>query len=78
MPKVRLLTGLVGAVAYNAGDDFECGEAEAVRLIEAGFAAKIETATTKPVMERAVKFDPLDHDGDGRKGGSKPRKNKDA
>lgn len=56
MAKVKLTTALVGAVSHNVGDEFECGDDEAKRLIEAGFAVAIaapkkEIAAKKPATE---------------------------
>lgn len=49
--RVKLLVGMVGAdFALSPGDHFTCDDAEALRLIEAGFAVPDE-----PQMERAVK-----------------------
>lgn len=51
--KVKLTTSLSGTNgAWNAGDEYECGDSEARSLIEAGFAVPIatekrETATKK-------------------------------
>lgn len=57
--KVRLLTGMAGAEVKNRGDVHECGEREAQRLIDAGFAEAIatgraprETATRKAPESR--------------------------
>jgi hypothetical protein len=59
--KIKMLTGLCGP-DYNLapGDAHDFGDAEAVRLIEAGFAVplaeiKSETATKKPAAERRAK-----------------------
>lgn len=71
--RVKLLVGLSGpAITLNAGDAYDCDDAEAKRLFTAGFAvpwadAPIERAVAAPAPEMR---DPLDHDGDGRKGGS--------
>lgn len=71
-----MLVGLSGpAFTRNPGDDHECDDAEGKRLIAAGYATpivEIETAAAAPVAE--TRIHPLDHDGDGRKGGSKRRK----
>lgn len=70
-----MLVGLSGpAFTRNPGDEHECDDAEGKRLIAAGYATpivEIETAAVVPIVETR---DPLDHDGDGRKGGSKRRK----
>lgn len=47
---VKLTEPMAGARAWAVGDEFECGEAEAVRLIAAGRAVAIENK-----IERAVK-----------------------
>jgi hypothetical protein len=61
--RLRFLTSLVGATfSLNPGDESEFAEAEAIRLIEAGFAepakveaAPIETATApQPPIEKAT------------------------
>lgn len=57
---IRLLTSLAGPRgAWTTGDVYECDEAEAGRLIAAGFAEPIapayETAVAAPPPERAVK-----------------------
>ena len=71
--KVRLLVGLSGPTFnLQPGDIYECDEAEATRLHSARYAIpyeedRIERAVIAPAPERR---DPLDHDGDGRKGGS--------
>lgn len=71
--KVRLLVGLSGPTFnLQPGDIYECDEAEATRLHSARYAIpyeedRIERAVAAPAPERR---DPLDHDGDGRKGGS--------
>lgn len=59
MTEVKLTTALVGAVSYAAGDTFTCSEAEAKRLIAAGFAVpvaapKMERAVSAPSLERRV------------------------
>lgn len=72
--KVRLLVGLSGpAFNLQPGDIYECDEAEATRLHSARYAVPFDEAR----IERAVDAPPavetrdaLDHDGDGRKGGS--------
>lgn len=39
MPKLKMLTGLGGPnISLTRGDEYECGEVEASRLIRAGFA----------------------------------------
>lgn len=58
--KVRLLVSMAGTEAsWNRGDEYECSAAEAQRLIDAGSAEIIRSATpekavTKP-KEKAVK-----------------------
>lgn len=50
--KVKLLVGLSGpTLTYDPGDDYECSDAEAARLIDAGFAVPLAA----PKIERAVK-----------------------
>jgi hypothetical protein len=71
--RVRLLVGLSGpAYSLGPGDEREFPQAEAIRLIQAGYAAPvsaacIEMAVRPPAPETRH---PLDHDGDGRPGGS--------
>jgi hypothetical protein len=49
--RVRLLVGFAGATVLVPGDEAEFANAEAIRLIEAGFAvpiaAPVETAVRK-------------------------------
>lgn len=53
--KVKLLTSLAGAdFVLVAGDEFECSNEEAVRLVRAGLAE----AVAEPELERAVKRAP--------------------
>jgi hypothetical protein len=56
---LRMLVGLVGGVTLAPGDEAEFAEAEAMRLIDAGFAvpasAPIERAVRKPVETRKRK-----------------------
>lgn len=59
MAKVKLTTALVGAKSYAAGDDFVCGEAEAKRLIDAGFAVAIPA----PKKEISSKKDAIETRG---------------
>lgn len=50
--KIKMLVSLAGAdFALSPGDEYECGEAEAVRHIEAGNAVPV----VEPKVERAVK-----------------------
>jgi hypothetical protein len=51
--RVRLLVGFAGATVLIPGDEAEFADAEAIRLIEAGFAVPIA-----PKVERAVKAAP--------------------
>lgn len=73
---VRLLVGLSGpAYSLSGGDERDFPQDEALRLIAAGYAVPssgkhAETAVKLPAPE--VRH-PLDHDGDGRKGGSLPK-----
>lgn len=59
--KVKLLTSRAGVdFSQSAGDIVEIGDAEAVRMIEAGQAepvreARIERAVPKAAPEKAVK-----------------------
>lgn len=56
MAQVKMIVGMVGATSIAPGDIHQCSEAEATRLIEAGYAVAIaapkkETATKKAVTE---------------------------
>lgn len=68
-----MLVGLSGPTfSLQPGDIYECDEAEATRLHSARYAVpyvedRIERAVDAPIVETR---DPLDHDGDGRPGGS--------
>jgi hypothetical protein len=57
--RVRMLAGLVGGIHLVPGDEAEFADAEAIRLIDAGFAvpvaAPIERAVKKPVEKRKRK-----------------------
>jgi hypothetical protein len=57
--RVRLLAGFAGATVLVPGDEAEFADAEAIRLIEAGFAIpiapKVERAVKKPVEKRKRK-----------------------
>lgn len=59
--KLKLLVSRAGAnFVQNAGDEIEVGDAEAIRMIEAGQAVAVrsaapERAVSKPKIERAVK-----------------------
>lgn len=59
--KIRMLTSMSGpTVQRNHGDEVEIPDGEAVRLIEAGFAAPVrseqrQTATQQAMTEKAVK-----------------------
>ena len=56
--KVRLLVGRAGPVigVQNVDDVVEVEEAEARRLVAAGYAEVVkETASVKPVVRKAVK-----------------------
>lgn len=74
---IRLLTGLSGpAYSLAAGDERDFPQDEALRLIDAGYAVPVAGVNAeKAVKQRpaAEARHPLDHDGDGRKGGSLPK-----
>lgn len=56
-----MLTGLSGPdYALSPGDTHDCNDAEAKRLIEAGFAEAEGGAPEKPKVERAVKKPPAE------------------
>ena len=49
--KVRLLTPLSGAKgSFAPGDEYECSEAEAERLVTKGFAESIKKTTKKTII----------------------------
>ncbi|MEG3144223.1 hypothetical protein U1839_06110 [Sphingomonas sp. RT2P30] len=55
--RVRMLTSMAGPdISMSVGDIYECDQAEAIRLIEAGFAAPEADAP----KERAVKKGPAE------------------
>jgi hypothetical protein len=73
--KIKLLASFAGTdFALDAGEETDrFSQEEAVNMIQCGYAVPV----AKAAVERAVKVapetrHPLDHDGDGRKGGSKP------
>lgn len=75
---VRMLTGLSGpAYSLARGDEREFPDAEAIRLIDAGYAVPVagqpgEQAVKPPAAETRQPFGGKgDHDGDGRPGGAK-------
>lgn len=56
--KIKMLASFSGEWTCRRGDEVERPDAEAICLIEAGFAeplreAKVETTTVKPVAEKA-------------------------
>lgn len=67
--KIKLLVSLSGATAaFNAGDEHDWDNEDAIRLIAAGFAVpvseiKIERAVATPAAERR-KRDVASSDGD--------------
>lgn len=71
--KIKMTVSMAGPdFSLNVGEETErFGPAEASRLINSGFAeavgATIERATVAPAKEQR---NPLDHDGDGKPGGS--------
>ena len=54
--------------SLNPGDSFEASERNA-RLLKA--IGKADDAPAQEIPRQTKAVDPLDHDGDGRKGGSK-------
>lgn len=49
--KIKMLVSMAGpAISLNVGDEHECDDAEAMRLIAAGFAVPVSEMT----IERAV------------------------
>lgn len=71
--KIKMLVGLAGPnYALSPGDEREFPDAEAIRLIDVGYAvpataARVEITMRPPAPETRH---PLDHDGDGRPGGA--------
>lgn len=71
--KIKMTVSMAGPeFSLNVGEETErFSPAEATRLISAGFAvavgATVERAVAVPATERRH---PLDHDGDGKPGGS--------
>jgi hypothetical protein len=59
--KIKMNTSFAGEWSCNAGDIVERPDAEARRLIEAGYAvavreaAPVQTATRAPILEKAIK-----------------------
>jgi len=52
--KVRLLVSRSGADgAFSAGDEIDVGDAEAVRMIEAGQCEPVRSATVERAVSRA-------------------------
>ena len=55
--RVRMLVGLAGGITLAPGDEAEFADAEAIRLIDAGFAVpavpKVERATRKAPERRS-------------------------
>lgn len=82
--KLKMLVGLSGPTfTLEPGDLYDCqDDGEATRLMSARYAVPwveeaVETATVAtPAVETRAPRDPLDHDNNGRKGGSLPRKKK--
>lgn len=62
--KVKLLTGMTGARAWNPGDEYPCSAAEAARLIKAGYAEpigkKVETAVKAPAPVTRAAAEPAE------------------
>ena len=54
--RVRMLTGMAGlAMSLAPGDVHECDEAEAIRLIEAGYAVPEAEAKPAETTDRKVR-----------------------
>ena len=59
--KIKMLASMAGnGFALSPGDDWDADDAEAIRLIEAGFAipfasTEIETMTLEPATEKRVR-----------------------
>lgn len=55
--KIKLLVGLSGPLFnLGPGDEYDFEDAEAVRLVEAGYATPvIERAVVEPALERRTK-----------------------
>lgn len=52
--KVKLLVPMTGAKSWAAGDDFECSEGEAKRMIESGIAVAIAAPKVEKAAKKAV------------------------
>jgi hypothetical protein len=73
---IKMLVGLSGPeYTLDPGDMREFPQAEALRLINAGYAVPVsETKVERAVLPAAPeKRDPFDHDDDGKPGGSLPK-----
>lgn len=58
--KLKLLVGMTGGITLQPGDEYDFEQAEAFRLMEAGFAVpvaerRVETATVRKPQERRKK-----------------------
>lgn len=87
MPKYDVLRQHEGDKFYKAGDTREVASADVVHLVRSGVLALAAGEKADPAHEdksepkpankadqsSAHKRDPLDHDGDGKKGGSLPK-----
>ena len=73
--KLKMLTSMAGIdFALSSGDMTDrFSDAEAQRLIEAGYAVPVREAAVERAVKAAPEFAAFDHDGDGRPGGSKPK-----
>lgn len=77
--KFHVLRQHYGDQMYMPGDEREAAESDVKHLVDAGVleraAEKAELAPKNKAEPAAPsnKRDPLDHDGDGRKGGSLPK-----
>lgn len=73
--KIKMRTSMAGIdFALSSGDETDrFSDAEAARLIEAGYADPVREAPVERAVKTAPEFAAFDHDGDGRPGGSKPK-----
>lgn len=79
MPKYEVLRQHEGDKFYKPGDVRESASADVAHLVRSGVLRLADGEKADPVHENkaeqkpANKADPLDHDGDGKKGGSVPK-----
>lgn len=71
--RVELLTTMAGpGGSYQPGAVLDCGEEQAINLVQGGFAVLVVPVAERAVAPPAETREPLDHDGNGARGGSLP------